>query len=106
MVQMNRQECRSQRQYNQNSCDQRQYNESSYNQITCPTRNCNIEPNCPNNKQDGEWALAMAYVPWQKWQQVMDGRDGLAHGTIFKELVLPFYCASVTCNGCRRGGCC
>lgn len=35
--------------------------------------------------------LAMAYVPMQKWRNVMDGAAGLAAGTIFQELVLPFY---------------
>ena len=31
--------------------------------------------------------LAMAYVPWQMFDEVMDGCGGLAHGTIFEELV-------------------
>ncbi|WP_313134740.1 spore coat associated protein CotJA [Anaerocolumna sp.] len=35
--------------------------------------------------------LAMAYVPFQKWRKVFDAPTGLAHGTIFEELVLPFY---------------
>ena len=35
--------------------------------------------------------LAMAYVPFQKWRKVCDGAAGLAAGTIFQELILPFY---------------
>lgn len=35
-------------------------------------------------------ALAMAYVPWQKWQNIYDAEKGLACGTIFQDLYLPF----------------
>lgn len=42
--------------------------------------------------------LAMAYVPWQQWQDVYDGAKGLESGTIFKELVFPFLCASPVCR--------
>ena len=38
-------------------------------------------------------ALAMAYVPWQHWDE-----EGLACGTIFPELNKPFYGKA----GCRR----
>lgn len=34
--------------------------------------------------------LAMAYVPWQKWQKIYDAPKGLCRGTIFEELDLPF----------------
>ena len=30
--------------------------------------------------------VAMAYVPWQKWQDLYDPCKGLERGTIFKEL--------------------
>lgn len=33
---------------------------------------------------------AMAYVPWQKWQQPYDYMKGLETGTIFPDLDLPF----------------
>lgn len=48
--------------------------------------------------------LAMAYVPFQKWRKVFDAPTGLAHGTIFEELVLPF-CAykNNTCGNGMRG---
>ena len=35
--------------------------------------------------------LAIAYVPWQKWKNVMCAKDGIEHGTIFADLVLPFH---------------
>lgn len=35
-------------------------------------------------------ALAMVYAPRQCWQNVLDPMSGLAHGSIFAELVLPF----------------
>ena len=41
--------------------------------------------------------LAMAYVPWQQWQNVYDGSKGLEHGTIFEELIFPFQRASRVC---------
>ena len=34
--------------------------------------------------------LAMAYVPWQTWQNIYDVDRGFACGTIFQELDLPF----------------
>lgn len=43
-----------------------------------------------------EKPLAMAYVPWQKWQKLYDAEKGFCSGTIFQELYLPF---------CGIGGC-
>ena len=52
--------------------------------------------------------IAMCYVPWQKWQDVLEPEDSLEHGTIFTELALPFYGAAAACNPNfnkrRRGG--
>ena len=41
--------------------------------------------------------LAMAYVPWQRWNEVYAYDEGLHHGTIFPDLNLPF-------EGRRMGG--
>lgn len=52
--------------------------------------------------------LAMAYVPWQSWQNVFDGARGLEQGSIFEELVFPFEYAGPGCRNtgsCRRGSC-
>ena len=35
-------------------------------------------------------SLAMVYSPRQCWRQLLDPAEGLKHGTIFAELVLPF----------------
>ena len=37
-----------------------------------------------------DFPLAMAYVPWQRWRDVLQPDEGLCCGTIFKELNLPF----------------
>ena len=42
-------------------------------------------------------ALAMAYVPWQRWQETYPLEEGFHRGTIFPELDLPF-------EGKKRGG--
>ncbi len=47
-----------------------------------------------------DFPLAMAYVPWQQWQNVYDGANGLERGTIFGELIFPFQYPG---PGCRNG---
>lgn len=37
------------------------------------------------------FALAMAYVPWQQWNQTYELKKALCAGTIFPELDKPFY---------------
>ena len=36
------------------------------------------------------WAVAMTYVPMQPWEEPYDPETGLAAGTIFSSLDLPF----------------
>lgn len=43
--------------------------------------------------------LAMAYVPWQRWQNIYDAEKGFCNGTIFQELNLPFFGV----GGCQNG---
>ena len=38
----------------------------------------------------GDMAVAMAYVPWQMWRNVLDVEKGLCCGTIFEDLNKPF----------------
>ena len=59
---------------------------------------CN-NPEMPQSNT-GRKSLAMAYVPWQKWQNVMDGCSGLKSGTIFEELVLSFEGSRAACSQC------
>jgi hypothetical protein len=47
-------------------------------------------------------ALAMVYCPRQCWRKLFDPEDGLKHGTIFAELVLPFEGAP---NKCGKESC-
>ena len=42
--------------------------------------------------------VAMAYVPWQHWNQIYCPEEGLQYGTIFPELNKPFYGR----GACRR----
>nr|WP_243207112.1 spore coat associated protein CotJA [Mediterraneibacter hominis] len=42
--------------------------------------------------------LAMAYVPWQKWQNIYEPCKGLSQGTIFQDLDKLFYGK----GGCNR----
>jgi len=35
-------------------------------------------------------SIAMAYVPWQKWQNIYKPENALYAGTIFQDLDLPF----------------
>ena len=48
-----------------------------------------------------EYPLAMVYSPEQVWRSVYDLETGFCHGTIFRELDLPF-----TGCGSRKGGNC
>ena len=41
------------------------------------------------------YPLAMSYTPDQEWRELYDVEEGMHHGTIFRELDLPFY------PGCR-----
>ena len=38
----------------------------------------------------GDMAVAMAYVPWQMWRNILDVEKGLCCGTIFEDLNKPF----------------
>lgn len=42
--------------------------------------------------------LAMAYVPWQPFENVMEASCGLKHGTIFEDLIFPFVGSQAACQ--------
>jgi spore coat associated protein JA (CotJA) len=65
-----------------------------------------VNPRCDNVKRDechdidklplgktplDKLPLAMAYIPMQRWENVCNAQSGLAQGTIFKDLVKPYY---------------
>lgn len=62
---------------------------------TAATGDCNTA--CSQAETRQPMALAMAYVPWQRWQETYPLEKGFHRGTIFPELDLPF-------EGKRRGG--
>ena len=51
-----------------------------------PANNCNIDPDCIN-----AFPPVMAYVPMQSFRNLYDPESALCHGTIFRELDLPFF---------------
>ncbi len=50
---------------------------------------CNMDPDCINS-----FPLVMAYVPMQSFRNLYDPESALCHGTVFRELDLPFYGAN------------
>ena len=42
--------------------------------------------------------LAMAYVPWQPFENVLDAHCGLEQGSIFEDLVFPFIGSQAACQ--------
>ena len=76
------------------------------NQSIMP-RNDGNDCGCENNDNelydngDFNFALAMAYSPYQEWQNLFCEEEGFVVGTIFKELDKPFYgqkCHGGACN--------
>ena len=56
---------------------------NNYRQMQAPT----------SMMRRGTWddmPIAMAYVPWQMWQDIYDAEKGFQCGTIFQELNKPF----------------
>lgn len=62
--------------------------------------NCMRERQTPDMNYDcmEQMPLAMAYVPWQRWQNIFESEKGFHCGTIFRELHKPFEHAG---GGCR-----
>ena len=63
--------------------------------------NCN---NYMNQSYEGlaNLALGSAYVPFQHFEQVLDADNALIYGSVFAELVKPFYSKKAAC--CEMGG--
>jgi len=45
--------------------------------------------------------VAMAYVPWQQWEELFDLTKGYKCGTIFPSLSKPFAEGALMSGGCR-----
>jgi len=52
---------------------------------------CAVQVNRSDVTIEGNYSLAMAYVPWQKFEDLFCEEEGFSHGTIFKRLRFPFY---------------
>ena len=81
-----------------NACTNDNYVNNNCVNSGCSNNNC-INGGYSNNncREMKNYPIGMAYVPWQEWKNVMPAKEGICYGTIFSELVLPFY-------GYRNGG--
>ena len=61
----------------------------------------NSDNGCPDRRIPAP-SLAMAYVPMQQWRDILNCEDAIASGTLFGELVLPFYPTPCNNEGCQR----
>lgn len=50
------------------------------------------------NVECSDRPLAMAYVEWQKWQNIYPAQVGFERGTIFEDLDLPFIGEEAACD--------
>ena len=68
-----------------------------------PPQSCRPSSACCEDRAEYDelngMPIAMAYVPWQEWQNIYEAEKGFHQGTIFEELNKPF-------NGIGIGGCC
>lgn len=90
--------------YNRNMNPYQNQRRGNYVMPVADTGNCGCKKEMENEIANcvDNLPLAMAYVPMQKWRNVLDGCNGLAKGTIFEELVLPYYGDRNSCG--MRGG--
>lgn len=47
-------------------------------------------PAAPKGVFPSKLTLAMAYVPYQSWEEIMSAKEALCAGTVFPSLVKPF----------------
>lgn len=71
------------------------YRQNTAAAVSRPAPSCEI-PAAAVDKLSG-LPLAMAYVPWQEWEDVYEIGYGFQKGTIFQQLDKPFL---------GKGGCC
>lgn len=73
----------------------RNYNHMENHNDTTPTCGCGRR-GCGNDgcnigtEYVDHMTPAMAYVPWQKWEDIMNMEEALCHGTIFAQLDKPY----------------
>ncbi len=80
------------------------YRRNPYNRQSCCQQPEPVRPAVPPTASgkpgfSDSFPLAMAYVPWQQWNNTYDLDRALMVGTIFPELDKPF------CGVRKKGGC-
>ena len=80
--------CQNNMRYPRRSMQSRQSMQSGQSSQSC----CRQMNGCPDTHDHfpADMPIGMAYVPWQKWQEIYEPCRALESGTIFKELDKPF----------------
>ena len=80
--------CQNNMRYPRRSMQSRQSMQSGQSSQGC----CRQMNGCPDTHDHfpADMPIGMAYVPWQKWQDLYDPDKSLESGTIFEELDKPF----------------
>ena len=82
------------------------YSQKARMSNTCPCEQrrqlCNPVTCYGEEQPVDSMGIGMAYVPWQRFENVMNAAEGLECGTIFKDLVMPYYGRPMERGGCNR----
>ena len=72
--------------------NQMRYMRRTMPDTSCPCHETVPMNGCPNTRDffPANMPIAMAYVPWQKWQNIYEPCRALKNGTIFEELNKPY----------------
>ncbi len=62
----------------------------------------NMKSMMPCMRNDSDFEIGMAYVPWQKMNQLYEPAKALMAGSLFPELEKPFYGSSAARKVVRR----
>lgn len=80
--------------YKQNNCQNARQAQIlvSNRQVSNNMRtDCTMDCNSHSDHGMNAFPVGMAYVPWQKWQNIYEPEMALRAGTLFKDLDLKFY---------------
>lgn len=91
---------------NQNAFARRTASIPMMQNSSCGCNNCNCVDDASSISNDAlrGMPVGMGYVPWQQWECVYNPAEGLARGTIFPSLDLPFYGCIPRGFHCNKGG--
>lgn len=104
---MSRRDCGCNRVSNRSGSDRNMMNNRS--NCGCRMENRPGDCDCGRVYSMKDAVVGMAYVPWQDWNSVLDPDKGLQEGSIFPEMIYPFYgCIpkGFYFGGDKRGGRC